>query len=142
MRRIGLLRLPSAFFITLLVSTVAAACGSSYRSSEPTSSDPLLDASQTRTDPIVHVSSAGVRPQAAHLDAPVTVKFFNDDSVAHKFEAAPELHFGDCPEMAQLATLAPGEVGSVTIQRTAAICAFHEAGSPASVAFQGLLVVH
>jgi hypothetical protein len=130
-------------FVVALVSTWAAvACGSSYRSSEPTPSDPLLDASQTRTEPIVRVSSAGVSPQNAHLDAPITVTFINGDSVAHRFEAAPELRFGDCPEMAQLGTLAPGEVGTVTIRRTVVICAYHDGGVPTSAAFQGLLVVH
>ena len=47
-----------------------AACGSGGLISSTPTPKSLLDADQARTDPIVHVSSAGVAPQTSHLDAP------------------------------------------------------------------------
>jgi hypothetical protein len=77
-----------------------------------------------------------------HLDAPVTVTFTNQDSVEHRMEQAPELAYGDCPEMDKVGTLKPGRTGSVTVTRTAVICAYHDADRPTDMAFKGILVVH
>ncbi|HKC13085.1 MAG TPA: hypothetical protein VKI41_13715, partial [Vicinamibacteria bacterium] len=124
----------------MLALFCSTACGSSI-TGPPTNS--LLDPSQPRSlNPAVTVSATGVDPQTLHLDSPVSVKFTNEDRVAHKFEAALELGDGDCPEMSQLATLEPGQSGTVAITRSGIICAFHDAGAPTSFAFKGLLVVH
>jgi hypothetical protein len=126
----------------LLAVLCAAACGSAIMSS-PTSL-PLLDPSQPRaSDPAVTISSAGVDPQTLHLDSPVSVKFTNNDRVAHKFEPALELGDGDCPEMNQLGTLGPGQVGNVAFTRLGGfICAYHDTAAPSNLAFKGLLVIH
>jgi hypothetical protein len=126
----------------LLAALCVAACGSAITSSP--SSLPLLDPSQLRSDdPAVTISSGGVDPQVLHLNSPVTVKFTNNDRVAHKFEAAPELGDGDCPEMNQLGTLEPGQLGNVAFTRLGGfICAFHDAAAPSNLSFKGLLVIH
>lgn len=125
------------------MALLAAACGSSITSSSSSSPDPLLDASQPRSpDPTVHVSGSGASPQVLHLDHPVTVTFVNDDARSHTIEAAPELHYSDCPEMNQLRTLSPGGRTTVMLNRGELICAYHDAGQPGVFAFQGILVVH
>ena len=129
---------PAAVFLVLS----ASACGSGGLISSTPTDKSLLDSSEARTEPIIRVSAAGVAPQVAHLDAPVVVTFINGDAVAHKFEAAPELRYGDCPEMAQLGNLDPGQSGTVSFQRTVVICAFHDAATPTKVPFQGVIVVH
>lgn len=103
---------------------------------------PLLDPSQPRDAPTVTVSSAGVTPQVLHVNAPVTVSFRNSDGAAHRFEPAPELGYGDCSELGQLGTLAPGQSGTLVITRTGLICGYHDAAGPANQAFQGLIVLH
>jgi hypothetical protein len=110
----------------------------------PPSSLPLLDPSQPRSiDAAVSISAAGVDPQVLHLNSPVTVKFTNNDRAAHKFEPAPELGDGDCPEMNQLGTLEPGQIGNVAFTRLGGfICAFHDTAAPSNLAFKGLLVIH
>jgi hypothetical protein len=124
--------------LALLGST---ACGSSI-TGPPTNS--LLDPSEPRSpNPAMTVSAAGVDPQVLHLDSPVTVKFTNDDRIAHKFETALELGDGDCPEMNQLGTLEPGQIGTVAFTRAGGfICAFHDTAAPTNFAFKGLLVIH
>lgn len=102
----------------------------------------LLDPSQPRTPPVVTITAAGVSPVASHLDHPVTVQFVNRDAVPHRPEAAPEVGNGDCPEMAQAGTIAPGATGTVTITKGSYICSFRDGLQPGTLAFKGILVVH
>lgn len=116
-----------------------AGCGSSIVS--PPKS--LLDPDQVRdTVPAVSITPQGVSPQTLHLDAPVTVTFTNDDRVAHRLLPAPEVGFGDCPEMLQLGTLEPAQKGTVVLKTGGLICAYHDSAGPTDVAFKGLLVIH
>jgi len=122
-----------------LVVCWATGCGSSI-TSEPKE---LLDPTQVRDDvPAVSITPKGVSPQTLHLDAPVTVTFSNDDRTAHRLEPAPELAFGDCPEMLQLGTLQPAQKGTVVLKTGGLICAYPDSAGPADLAFKGLLVIH
>jgi len=116
------------------------ACGSGSSGVSPTK--PLLDPSQARTDPTVTITAAGVNPVDSHLDHPVTVTFINRDSVPHRPESAPEIGNGDCPEMEQVGTLAPGASGVVTIDKANYICSFHDGLQPTRLSLKGILVVH
>jgi hypothetical protein len=102
----------------------------------------LLDPSQPRTPPVVTFTASGVTPVASHLDHPVTVQFVNRDAVPHRPEAAPEVGNGDCPEMAQAGTIAPGTTGTVTITKGSYICSFRDGLQPGALSFKGILVVH
>ncbi len=129
-------------YVRLAVAVVASfsvTCGSVTSS---TSSTPLLDPNQPRTPPAVSITAAGVQPVVAHVDYPVTVTFTNNDTVARKLESAPELGWDDCPEMRGLEPLKPGEHRAVAFGEKEAVCAYHDAGQPANVAFQGYVVIH
>ena len=124
-----------------LATTLVAGCGSNITS--PPEAISLLDPLQPRSEaPLVTITGKGVDPQVLHLNAPVTVSFTNDDKAAHKIEAAPELHYDDCPEFAQMKTVPPGGTGTVTLSRSNVICAYHDAAGPSDTNFQGLVVLH
>jgi plastocyanin len=129
-----------------LAAFCATGCGSSVtRVTRVASSEDesLLDDEARDSVPAVSITASGVKPQVLHLDAPVTVTFTNNDSVAHRFESAPELNYGDCPEMNQLGTLQSGEVGTVVLSKGGGfICTYHEAAGPTDLAFKGALVIH
>jgi plastocyanin len=121
------------------LASLLASCGSTFTEG----SKDLLDPSQPRdAAPVLTIAASGVTPTISHVSPGVPVRFVNGDSVAHLLVAAPELGYGDCPEMATLGTLAAGQTGSVTINRALVICGFHDAAGPANRAFQGLLVAH
>jgi len=44
--------------------------------------------------------------------------------------------------MARVGTIAPGETGSVTINKAGYICPFRDGLQPSNVSFKGILVVH
>ena len=124
----------------LSLACLLASCGSTFTEFEP---NDLLDPSQPRdAAPVVTIAASGVTPTISHVSPRVPIKFVNGDSVAHKLVAAPELGYGDCPEMAALGVLAAGQTGSLTLNRDQAICGFHDDAGPTNKAFQGLLVAH
>jgi hypothetical protein len=121
------------------LASLLSACGSTFTEG----SKDLLDPSQPRDPaPVVTIAASGVTPTISHVSPGVPIKFVNGDRVAHKLVAAPELGYGDCPEMAALGVLAAGQAGSVTLIRDQVICGFHDDAGPTSKAFQGLLVAH
>ena len=124
-----------------LLGLLLAGCGSSTITSDADLG--LLDPSVARDpDPVVTIAAAGVRPQVTHLSPGVPVRFVNQDAAAHRLVAAPELGYGDCPEIAALGALGPGQSSTVTLARAPAICGFKDEAGPANRAFQGLLVAH
>jgi hypothetical protein len=127
--------------VVLAVAALLAACSSHIDS--PPQPISLLDPSQIIVEnPWVTITQSGVNPQTLHVDSPVTVKFTNNDTVAHKVEPAPELHFDNCPEFNLLGTIEPGQSASAVFPEKVVICAYHDAASPTNVAFQGLVVIH
>jgi hypothetical protein len=128
--------------IVVAAALGAAACSSNVVRTVMLPPSALLDPSQPRTPPIVTITATGVDPVDSHLDHPVTVQFVNRDSVPHRPESAPEIGNGDCPEMAQVGVLQPGQTGTVRIEKSQYICSFRDGLQPANVAFKGLLVVH
>lgn len=108
--------------VAVVAALLLGACGSSAPLASPTTS--LLDPLQPRTDPLVAITSKRVSPQDSHLDHPVTVKFVNQDSMPHTMTSAPELGNGDCPEMAEIGRIEPGQSRSTTITSAAYAAAF------------------
>jgi hypothetical protein len=126
----------------LAIVLALAACTSNTVRTVTLPASGLLDPSQPRTDPVVTITAAGVSPVDSHLDHPVTVSFVNRDSVPHRPESAPEVGNGDCPEMAQAGTIAPGATGTVRIEKAGYICSFRDGLQPSALPFKGILVVH
>jgi len=124
----------------LAVAILLSACGSA--SVEDVPQKGLLDPSQPRTDPTVVITAGGVDPVDSHLNHPVTVTFINRDAVPNRFESAPEIGNGDCPEMSQVGTIDPAGTGTVTIEKADYICSFHDALQPSNLKFKGIIVVH
>ena len=134
-------RVPRSLAVLLLL---AGGCGhSTITSSSSATTGSLIDSVEPRDPaPVVTITAAGFVPQISHLDHGVTVRFVNQDVVSHRLLGAPELAYGICPEMEQLASLRPGESGTVTVARNGVICAYKDETLGGARAFQGLLVVH
>ena len=133
-------RRPFRTLRALLVSSVLLGVGCTK--SSITSSGSLYDFDE-RTDPVpvVTISSTGFRPQVSHVDRAVVIRLVNADTASHRLISAPELGYGECPEMATVSALAPGESGSVVVNRNG-LCPFRDEDRPNNTAFQGMLVVH
>lgn len=106
------------------------------------SSGSLFDFDE-KTDPVpvVTISSTGLQPRVSHVDRSVAIRLVNADTVPHRLVAAPELGYGDCPEMATVDALAPGESGSIVVNRSG-LCPYKDETRGGTQPFQGMLVVH
>jgi hypothetical protein len=80
------------------------------------------------------------RKQTANLGPAIT--FINRDAVPHRFESAPEIGNGECPEKAQVGTIDPAGTGTVMIDKANYICSFHDGLQPSNLKFKGIIVVH
>jgi hypothetical protein len=119
---------------------VTAGCGSTYF--ERSTAVDLLDPSQARApDPLVVLSTTGVGPRVVHMFPSVPVRFLNEDSVPHTVTDAPDLGYGECPDVRRVGTVEAGQAISVAIERYG-VCAFRDLTQPQNPAYQGLLVVH
>jgi hypothetical protein len=127
--------------LLVLLATAVLFAGGCTKSSI-TSSGSLYDFDE-RTDPVpvVTISSTGFRPQVSHVDRSVVIRLVNADTVPHRLISAPELGYGECPEMATVSTLAPGESGSIVVNRNG-LCPYRDEDRPNNTAFQGMLVIH
>jgi plastocyanin len=132
------------FGLAAIAAVCAAACGSSFTSSDNAAPAPsYLDSSQPRAAvPAVSITAAGFNPQVLHVDYPVTVTFTNADTVAHTLESAPELNWDNCPEMNTVGTLTPGQSKAVPFSEKDAVCAYHDAAQASRTAFQGYIAIH
>src|SRR6185503_19331420 len=104
--------------------------------------DDLLSPDQVLTaDPVVTISASGIRPDVNHVGRGAPIRFVNADTIPHTLKAAPELGYGNCPDIARLATLAPAQELVLAVENYG-ICAIKDAELGASRSFQALLVVH
>jgi len=128
------------WLLACLLPYVAPACGSTYF--ESSGAMDLLDPSQVREPaPLVVLSTTGVGPRVVHMFPSVPVRFVNEDRVSHTVTDAPELGYGDCPDVRRVGTVEAGQTVSVAIERYG-VCAFRDLTQPQNPAYQGLLVVH
>jgi hypothetical protein len=69
------------------------------------------------------------------------VVFVNEDSVDHVVVSAPDLRYGECPEVDGVGRLEPGATREMVLGR-AALCAYRSGSRPGERAFEGLLFTH
>ncbi len=138
----GALRFRQAAAVAVL-SGCMAACGNSIYTTSPGPAEPLLDDEWPRSPtPDVSVTASGFQPQVLHVNAPVTVIFTNNDTVAHTLRNAPGLGWDNCPEMNTPISLAPGQVARIPFQEADAVCTYEDAAQPEVTAFQGYVAIH
>ena len=80
------------------------------------------------------IAASGVSPRAVCVLPGGTVRFSNNDTVAHDIQSD-----GSCAEL-NLGSIAPGSSRSATFP-TIGNCGFRDAGAPTNTAFQGLVAV-
>jgi plastocyanin len=130
-------RFHAAFLAPLVVWTAACAGGSSSASTAAPST-PGAPASSTAT---ITITSTGVSPKSVTITAGGQVTFINSDSTTHDMQSDPHPEHTDCPELAQVGFLVPGQSrtsGNLNIVRT---CGYHDHSDFANTRLQGNIVI-
>ena len=92
-------------------------------------------------NPVVRLTASGISPQVTHVLSQTQIVFVNQDSVEQRIVAAPDLQYGECPEVDTVGVIRPGETRTLVLGRYV-LCAFRDANRPGQRAFEGLLFVH
>ena len=121
------------------VAVTAAACGGS--SSTPTTPTPPTPGGNPPTATITIGSDGRVSPSSVTIAVGGRVTFVNNHTVSHDMSSDPHPEHTDCPAMAQVGFLSPGQQrtsGNFTVART---CGFHDHNRELDTGLQGRIIV-
>jgi plastocyanin len=127
---------------TLVLGGLFNACGGGSSPAAPSTGSGSGSTSGTgsgtsNVGTLFTITSAGVSPKELTVSPGTRVQFLNNDSVPHDMESDPHPAHTDCPELAQVGFLAPGqtkETGNLNTPRT---CGFHDHNQPSVTALEG-----
>jgi plastocyanin len=128
-------------FIALALAVTAAgaaACAGGSSSGSTAAPTPGAPASSTAT---ITLTSSGASPKTVTISAGGQVTFINSDSRTHNMQSDPHPEHTDCPELAQVGFLTPGQSrtsGNLNIVRT---CGYHDHDDFSNTRFQGNIVI-
>ena len=129
----------SGLMAAAAVAVTAAACGGS--SSTPTNPTPPPTTGGTSTATITIGSDGRVSPSNVTITLGGRVTFVNNHNTPHDMSSDPHPEHTDCPAMAQVGFLSPGQQrtsGNFTVART---CGFHDHNRELDTGLQGRIVV-
>lgn len=125
-----------------VVAVLAAGCsggGSSSSSNSPTG--PSSPGSPPPSSATITITSSGVSPATVTIAAGGQVTFVNNDTVNHNMQSDPHPEHTDCPELAQVGFLTPGQSrasGNLNVART---CGYHDHDDFANTRLWGKIVI-
>jgi plastocyanin len=129
----------------VLVAATAAACGGGSSPSSPTSTTPpsTTPPSTNPTDSatITIGSNGSVSPSTVTITRGGRVTFVNNHTRAHDMSSDPHPEHTDCPEMAAVGFLSPGQSRTSSNFNTARNCGFHDHNEPDTAALKGRIII-
>ena len=130
----------------IVVAATAAACGGgSSTPTTPTTTTPptTTPPSTTPTDSatITIGSNGSVSPSAVTITRGGRVTFVNNHTRAHDMSSDPHPEHTDCPEMAAVGFLSPGQSRTSSNFNTARSCGFHDHNEPDTAGLKGRITI-
>ncbi len=124
------------FAVPLAVALALGAIGCSGAST--TSPTPGGPAPSTAT---ITITSSGVSPATVTISAGGQVTFVNNDSRNHNMQSDPHPEHTDCPELAQVGFLVPGQSRTSGNFNTVRTCGYHDHDDFANTRLWGKIVI-
>lgn len=136
---------------TVLAVTAVACGGGGGGSTTPTS--PTTGGGTTTTPPttgggtvtdsatITIGSNGSVSPSTVTITRGGRVTFVNNHTRAHDMSSDPHPEHSDCPEIAAVGFLSPGQSRTSSNFNTARSCGFHDHNEPDTAALKGRIVI-
>ena len=125
----------------IVVALTAAACGGSSPTTPtpPTTAPPAGGNAQTAT--ITIGADGRVTPASVTIAPGGRVTFINNHNLPHDMSSDPHPEHTDCPPMAQVGFLTPGQQRTSGNFNTARTCGFHDHDRPEITALQGRIII-
>jgi plastocyanin len=129
----------ASLLLPLALGLGIAACSSGgSNSSAPTAPDPGTPDSPSAT---ITLTSSGVAPKTVTISAGGQVTFINNDSRTHNMQSDPHPEHTDCPELAQVGFLTPGQSRTSGNLNTVRTCGYHDHDDFSNTRFWGNIVI-
>jgi plastocyanin len=138
------MRLRTAFLIASGLALLMAACGGRSSSNSvpaPSPTTPPTTPSGAVVTNTITITNNTVSPKDIIVAIGSQVTFVNNDSRPHDMESNPHPEHTDCPALAQVGFLNPGQSrqsGNLTVAR---ICGFHDHTLADVVGLQGSITI-
>jgi len=117
---------------------IAAACGGGSSSSTTGPTGTCTPSSNPNT---IVIQNNQVCPQTLTVALGSQVTMINNDSQVHDMESDPHPEHTDCPPLAQIGFLNPGQSRSSGNLITARRCGFHDHGRPDVAGLKGTITI-
>jgi plastocyanin len=135
------LRIAGGFIAAFGAACVLAACGGSNNAAPtPPATPPATPPGAVATTTITIASNA-VTPKDIIVPLGSQVTFVNNDTRPHDMESNPHPEHTDCPALAQVGFLNPGQTRQSGNLNTARICGFHDHNQAEVIGLQGSITV-
>jgi plastocyanin len=137
-------RILAAQTVTVAILVTAAACGGSSPTS-PSGGGSVVVASTgsvgTVGATITIGTNSAVTPSQVTISAGQSVTFMNNDTRSHEMESDPHPAHTDCPSIANVGLLQPGQSKTTFGFASAGSCGFHDHNNPDSAALKGRIII-
>lgn len=133
-----------------LVMATALACGGSSSPTSPSTPEtgggtttPPATGGGTATDSatITIGTNGSVSPSSVTITRGGRVTFVNNHSRSHDMQSDPHPEHTDCPELAAVGFLSPGQSRTSSNFNTARTCGFHDHNEPDTAALRGRITI-
>lgn len=133
----------------VMIAATAVACGGGS-SSTPTSptggggtTNPPSGGGGSATDSatITIGANGSVSPSTVTITRGGRVTFVNSHTRAHDMQSDPHPEHTDCPELAQVGFLTPGQSRTSSNFNTARTCGYHDHNEPDTAGLKGRIVI-
>jgi plastocyanin len=128
----------------IFVAATAVACGGGSSPSSPTpppTSTPPPSTNPTDLATITIGSNGSVSPSTVTITRGGRVTFVNNHTRAHDMSSDPHPEHTDCPEMAAVGFLSPGQSRTSSNFNTARSCGFHDHNEPDTAGLKGRITI-
>lgn len=142
----------AGFAAAVFVAAAAVACGggssgggTSTTPTTPTSpttpTPPATPPTPSSTATITIGSDGAVTPKTVTITQGGRVTFVNNHSRAHDMNSDPHPEHTDCPELAAVGFLSPGQSRTSNNLNTRRTCGFHDHNEPDTAALKGSIII-
>ena len=127
---------------SLVALGLLAACGGSSTSPSGGVTVIVRDGGTTGVSgATITITGAGVSPKAVSVAVGQTVTFVNNDTRSHDMESDPHPAHTDCPSIANVGLLQPGQSKSTFGFSGSGSCGFHDHNNSDSAGLKGRIVI-
>ena len=130
----------SRLLVAAVLAALMVACGNSTPAPSPNPT-PTPTPTPTPGETTITINTTGVSPATLTVSRGTQVTFVNNDVQSHDMQSDPHPEHTDCPELAQVGFIVPGQrkqTGNLNIARS---CGYHDHNLFTQPRWQGRIIV-